>query len=302
MAVDLSRGTGPKREEKAPRMNYRHAYHAGNHADVLKHVVLVRTLDYLRQKDKPLAVLDAHAGIGRYDLKSAEAFKTGEWKDGVGKFLKQPLPDGVMPLLAHYMNMIHDLNPNGALRHYPGSPEIIARMLRRSDRMVFNEMHPQDADMLVARYTADKRVRVTRLDAAVSVKAELPFLEKRGLVLLDPAFEAPDELTKVTRMLRHILLRMKNAVVIVWYPLKAPESAKDVKTALASVGAANTLCVDLQVREGFAEGGLSGSGVVVVNPPYKLKAELELIMPVLVQRLGVGKWGKGSVSELTPPN
>ena len=154
-------------------MNYRHAFHAGNHADVLKHVALVRTLDYLRQKDKPFAVLDAHAGIGRYDLKGAEAFKTGEWKDGIGKLLSQPLPDTVKPLLAPYMNMIHDLNPDGALRHYPGSPEIVARMLRRGDRMVFNELHPQDADMLAARYATDRRVRVTRFDASVAVKAEL---------------------------------------------------------------------------------------------------------------------------------
>ena len=282
-------------------MNYRHAYHAGNHADVLKHVALVRTLDYLRQKDKPFAVLDAHAGIGRYDLKGAEAFKTGEWKDGIGKLLSQPLPDTVKPLLAPYMNMIHDLNPDGALRHYPGSPEIVARMLRRGDRMVFNELHPQDADMLAARYATDRRVRVTRFDASVAVKAELPFPEKRGLVLLDPAFEVADELSHVMHMLRHILLRMKNAVVIVWYPLKAPEQAQIFKTELASLGAAGTVCAELQVREGFAEGGLAGSGVAVVNPPYTLKAELELIMPVLTQRLGVGTWGKGSVSELTPP-
>jgi 23S rRNA (adenine2030-N6)-methyltransferase len=282
-------------------MNYRHAYHAGNHADVLKHIILVRILEYLRQKEKPFAVLDAHAGIGRYDLKGAEAFKTGEWKDGIGKMLARPLPDAVKPVLSLYLNMIHDLNPDGMLRHYPGSPEIAAWLLRRSDRMLFNELHPQDADMLAARYSADTRVRVTRLDAATSVKAELPFPEKRGLVLLDPAFEVADELLRVLRMLRHILQRMKNATVMVWYPLKAPDQAHAFKAELAALGEPGTLCAELLVRQGFAEGGLAGSGVVVVNPPYTLRAELELLLPILAERLGVGSWGKGSVSEITPP-
>jgi 23S rRNA A2030 N6-methylase RlmJ len=129
-------------------MNYRHAFHAGNHADVLKHIVLVRVLDYLLRKDKPLAVLDAHAGIGRYDLKGAEAYKTGEWKEGIGRLLSEPLPAAVRALLATYLNIIHDLNPDGAMRFYPGSPEIIARLLRREDRIILNELHPQDADTL----------------------------------------------------------------------------------------------------------------------------------------------------------
>jgi 23S rRNA (adenine2030-N6)-methyltransferase len=282
-------------------MNYRHAYHAGNHADVLKHIILARVLDYLRQKEKPFAVLDAHAGIGRYDLKGAEAFKTGEWKDGIGKLLAEPLPPEVRVLLQHYLNMIHDLNPDGVLRTYPGSPEVIVRLLRREDRIFLNELHPQDADVLAARYSGDKRVRVSRLDAAVAVKAELPFTERRGLVLLDPAFEVPDELNKTLRSVKHALERMQNVTLLIWYPLKAPDDAKDFLRGISDFNQPGTLTAELLVKEPFAEGGLAGSGVVIVNPPFTLRAELERIMPALARRLGLGTWGRGSVSVLTPP-
>ncbi len=268
---------------------------------MLKHIVLARALDYLRQKDKPFTVLDAHAGIGRYDLKGAEAHKTGEWKDGIAKLLAEPLVGDARALLAHYLNIIRDLNRDGLLRTYPGSPEIVTRMLRREDTIILNELHPQDADMIATRYAVDKRVKVTRLDAAIAVKAELPFSQKRGLVLLDPAFEVADELAKLIRMLHDILARMQNTVILVWYPLKAPGDAKTLLDAVTALNRPGTLNAELLVREGFAEGGLAGSGVLVINPPYTLKAELDVIMPVLAVRLGVGRWGRGSVSELTPP-
>ncbi len=283
-------------------MNYRHAFHAGNHADVLKHIVLMRVLDYLLRKDKPLAVLDAHAGIGRYDLKGAEAYKTGEWKDGIGRLLAEPLPEKVRALLATYLNIIHDLNPDGAMRFYPGSPEIIERLLRREDRIILNELHPQDADTLTARYSADKRVRVTRLDAAVAVKAALPFAERRGLVLLDPAFEVAGEMEKSARMLDHIIRRMQNTTVLAWYPLKASGDEAPLLTQAAALPCSGTLVAELRVREGFAEGGLAGSGLLVINPPHTLKAELEELLPTLAVRLGIGEWGRGSVRELTPPH
>ena len=282
-------------------MNYRHAYHAGNHADVLKHIILVRVLEYLLHKDKPLAVLDAHAGIGRYDLKGAEAYKTGEWKDGIGKLLSEPLPADVRSLTATYLNIIHDLNHDGTVRTYPGSPEIITRLLRRTDRIVLNELHPEDADTLSTRYAPDKRVRITRLDAAVAVKAELPFKERRGLVLVDPAFETPAEMEKASRMLSNVHERMQNTTILAWYPLKGTGAEKILLDAAAALPCAGTLAAELTVREAFAEGGLAGSGVVVVNPPHTLRSELELILPVLAARLGLGKWGRGSVKELTPP-
>ncbi len=282
-------------------MNYRHAYHAGNHADVLKHIVLARVLGYLVQKDKPFAVLDAHAGIGRYDLKGAEAYKTGEWKDGIGKLLSEPLPEDVRALLATYLNIIRDLNPDGSLRHYPGSPDIIARLLRRSDRIILNELHPADADTLAARYAADRRVRITRVDAGQAVKAELPFSERRGAVLIDPAFEVAGEMEKMARMLAHIYSRMQNTVVLAWYPLKADGAEVPLLEGAGALPCAGTLAIELRVKEGFAEGGLAGSGLVVLNPPHTLKAEMDIILPVLAGRMGFGTWGRGSVRELTPP-
>ncbi len=282
-------------------MNYRHAYHAGNHADVLKHVVLTRVLAYLRQKPVAFAVLDAHAGIGRYDLKGAEAYKTGEWKDGIGRLLAKPLPDAARNLMALYLNMIHDLNPDGTLRHYPGSPEIIARLLRAGDRMVFNELHPADADTLQTRFAGDRRAKLTRLDAAIAVKVELPFYERRGLVLLDPAYERTDEMQNLPRLLRHIFQRMKNAVVLAWYPLKEKDATVSMKQELAACVPGECFCAELQVRENIAEGGLAGSGLAICNPTFTLRGELEVLLPILADRLGEGKWGRGGIVDITPP-
>jgi 23S rRNA (adenine2030-N6)-methyltransferase len=282
-------------------MNYRHAFHAGNHADVLKHVVLARVLEHLRLKDKPFAVLDAHAGIGRYDLKGAEALKTQEWKVGIARLVAAPLPEEARNLCAIYLNILKDMNPDGALRHYPGSPEIIARLLRRGDRMIFNELHPQDADTLASRYGADKRVQVTRQDASQSVKAALPFKERRGLLLLDPAYEDAKDWQAVPRTIRHAMERMANTTVLAWYPLKTEADADELKQALAALDRPGTLCTELLVREPFAEGGLAGSGLAIVNPPFTLREELAVLLPVLAERLGKGTWGRGRVTVVTQP-
>jgi 23S rRNA (adenine2030-N6)-methyltransferase len=282
-------------------MNYRHAFHAGNHGDVLKHLVLVRVLEHLRHKEKPFVVLDAHAGIGRYDLKGAEALKTQEWKEGIGRLAGSTFPPEVRSLCAIYLNILHDMNPDGVVRHYPGSPEIAARVLRREDRLIFNELHPADADTLAARFANDSRVRVTRVDAGVAVRASLPFKERRGLVLLDPAYEDAKDWQKTARAIEDATSRMANVVVLAWYPLKSEADADGLKATLAASQLSGTLCAELLVREPFAEGGLAGSGVAVVNPPYTLKAELETVLPFLAERLGVGTWGRGSVTEITPP-
>jgi 23S rRNA A2030 N6-methylase RlmJ len=175
-------------------MNYRHAYHAGNHADVLKHIVLVRLLEHLKKKDKPFRVFDLHAGIGVYDLTANEATKTGEWVDGVGRLyddegLPIPLSDQAEELIAPWRATIAAVNVPGPLRFYPGSPELAAHLLRPSDRLMLNELHPEDFANLRVTYGRDRRVTLTELDAAVAIKAQLPPPERRGLVLIDPPYE-----------------------------------------------------------------------------------------------------------------
>ena len=282
-------------------MNYRHAYHAGNHADVLKHMVLARVLSYLISKDKPLAMLDAHAGIGLYDLAGAEAFKTGEWKEGIGRLLERPLTGEAATLAAPYLDVVRWLNGDGALRKYPGSPEIASRLLRPTDRLLLNELHPEDFNMVSARYAHDYRVRVLQLDAMVAVKAQLPFMEKRGLVLVDPAFEVGDETDRAARLVEHGLKRMETCCLLIWYPVKSANFADVFCQTLGSISKRPTLKIELMVRQAFADGGLAGSGLICINPPWTLHDEMQVLLPALASSLGQGKWGRGTVTWLTPP-
>lgn len=282
-------------------MNYRHAYHAGNHGDVLKHAVLSRVLAYMTAKEKPFRLLDAHAGTGRYDLTGPEAFKTSEWREGIGRLSGAALSASERALLAPYLDIVTGMNGPGALRRYCGSPEIAVRLMRRQDRIVFNELHPQDRTILSANYSGDPRIRVTGVDAAQAVKAELPFPERRGVVLLDPAYETGDDADRLIRMMAQIARRMAQTVVLAWYPVTSPEFAAVLleKAKLAKIP--GTLHLQLLVKEAHGQGGLSGSGMLVVNPPWVLKEESTAILAALVRVLGKGPWGRSTAEWLTPP-
>jgi 23S rRNA (adenine2030-N6)-methyltransferase len=282
-------------------MNYRHAYHAANHADVLKHIVLTRVLSYLVSKGKPLAVLDAHAGIGQYDLAGVEAFKTGEWKDGIGRLLERPLTGDAASLVVPYLDIVRALNGAGPLRKYPGSPEIAARMLRANDRLLLNELHPEDFNTASARYGRDYRVRMLCEDATIAVKSQLPFLEKRGLVLVDPAFEVVDETMRVAKLVEQALRRMETACLLIWYPVKTENFADVFCKAIASLCSRPILKMELMVRQAFDGGGLAGSGLICINPPWTLHDDMQVLMPALALSLGQGSWGRGTVTWLTPP-
>lgn len=273
-------------------MNYRHAFHAGNHGDVLKHVLLSRVLTYLTMKDAPLAVLDAHAGIGHYDLTGLEAIKTGEWRSGIGKLLGAKLDDEVTYLLQPYLNVVRLQNAASVLQFYPGSPEISRRLLRANDRLILNELHPQDHAALVARFAIYKRVQFNNVDALQAVKANMPFREKRGLVLVDPAFEVLDEPARVARMVSQGLGRMANVCMMIWYPVTTQKFANDFCGGLAFEGAKSVLQMELLVRTSEEGGGLSGSGLVIVNPPWTLFDEAQKIMPALAKILGESGQGR----------
>ncbi len=279
-------------------MNYRHAFHAGNHGDVLKHAVLVRILIYLTQKVSPLAVLDAHAGIGVYDLSGVEAFKTGEWRGGIGKLLDAPL---VHELLLPYLAVVEGVNVDGVLRYYPGSPALALAMLRPQDRLLLNELHPEDNDKLSIRFAAEPRVRVSGVDAMQAIKAQLPFPEKRGLVLIDPAFEVTDESIRVARMVQQALRRMAHVCMMIWYPVTTQAFADDLCAGLDYAGAKSVLRAEVTVRSAIENGGLAGSGVVVINPPWTLHAELETLLPALAAVLGENGQGRWSLQWLLQP-
>jgi 23S rRNA (adenine2030-N6)-methyltransferase len=281
-------------------MNYRHAYHAGNHADVLKHIVLARVLEHMKKKYKPFRVIDAHAGIGLYDLGGIEAGKTGEWEGGIGK-LTEPFSSEVEALISPYRAVISALNRHGGIRLYPGSPELALRLMREQDRMIANELHPEDAVMLERHFIRDPRVDVTSMDAETCIKAKLPPPERRGVILIDPPYELKNEAEKAVRMLAHGLRRFAQGVFLLWYPLKADDTAAQIVEQVRSLGIAGTLKAELRIREAFSAGGLAGSGVLIVNAPYRLDAELDAVLPALASRLGLGNWGHGSLSWAVPP-
>lgn len=282
-------------------MNYRHAFHAGNHGDVLKHVLLSRVLSYLTQKDAPLAVLDAHAGIGHYDLTGLEALKTGEWRGGIGKLLAAKLPSETTALLETYLDVVRAVNPASALQFYPGSPEIARRLLRPVDRLILNELHPQDHATLAARFGIYTRINLSAVDALQAVKATLPFLEKRGLVLIDPAFEVLDESSRVARMVSQGLQRMAQVCMMVWYPVTTQKFVDDFCAGLAFDGAKSALRIELLVRKPDEDGGLAGSGLVIVNPPWTLFNEAQKMMPALAKVLGESGQGRFKLEWILKP-
>jgi 23S rRNA (adenine2030-N6)-methyltransferase len=274
-------------------MNYRHAFHAGNHADVFKHAALALVLEQLLQKPQPFAVLDTHAGIGLYDLQADEVQRTREYEDGVGRIFGRELTSSPA-----YSRLIVELNPEG-LRLYPGSPEIVRRMLRDGDRLVLCELHPEDAEALKARYRADRSVQVHRRDGYEAIGALLPPPERRGLVLIDPPFEAKDEAQVLVRALKAGLRKWPTGIFLVWYPVKDGRVGDLLSKAAMSVPFPKCLRVEFSPYAPD-EASLPGSGLLVCNTPWKLDERLGGLCEELTGRLGHGR-ARWSLDWLTEP-
>ncbi len=275
-------------------MNYRHVYHAGNFADVVKHAVLARLVEYLKRKDKAFRVIDTHAGLGGYDLSSAEAQKTGEWLGGIGRLVGAKLDPEAQALLAPYLDVVREINPAGGVKAYPGSPLLVRRLLRRQDRLSAMELHPQDAARLKALFDGDIQTRVIELDGWLALGAHLPPKEKRGLVLVDPPFEEPGEFGRLADGLRRAHRRWPGGIYALWYPIKDRTAVAAFRRDLAQSGVPSILDVVLETRPAFREARLDGCGLVVVNPPYTLEGELRILLPVLHRLLAVesgAHWG-----------
>ncbi len=267
-------------------MNYRHIYHAGNFADVLKHAVLARLVTYLQQKEKAFRVLDTHAGIGLYDLSSEEAQKTGEWRDGIGRLLEGDLPAPIAAILEPYLTTVRELNPDSELTRYPGSPKLVRMLFRPQDRLSAMELHPDDYETLHRLFDGDFQSRVTELDGWLALGAHLPPKEKRGLILVDPPFEIEGEYERLADGLAKGYRRFAGGTFCLWYPLKKNAPIKAFHEALKALEIPKMLCAELSVRSDRETTGLSGSGLIIVNPPFTLKGELDLLLPFLKTRLG----------------
>ncbi|MGK6312790.1 23S rRNA (adenine(2030)-N(6))-methyltransferase RlmJ [Neorhizobium sp. DT-125] len=262
-------------------MNYRHIYHAGNFADVLKHAVLARLIRYAQKKDKAFRVLDTHAGIGLYDLSSDEAQKTGEWRDGIGRLMDADLPANVSELLGPYLAVVRELNPDGALKLYPGSPKLARMLFRPQDRLSAMELHPEDCNRLHNLFEGDFQVRVTELDGWLALGAHLPPKEKRGIVLVDPPFEEEGEYKRLVKGLASAHRRFPGGTYCLWYPVKKGAPIRAFHEELQALEIPKMLCAELLVKSDRETTGLTGSGLIVVNPPFTLKDELHTLLPVL---------------------
>jgi 23S rRNA (adenine2030-N6)-methyltransferase len=267
-------------------VNYRHAYHAGNFADVVKHAALARLVEYLKLKDKAFRVVDTHAGIGLYDLSSDEARKTGEWREGIGRLMQARLPAEAEALLAPYLDAVRAANGGGAVERYPGSPWIARHLMRRQDRLSAIELHPQDAARLKALFAGDIQARVIELDGWLALGAHLPPKEKRGLVLIDPPFEEPDEFGRLVEGLKAAHRRWPGGIYALWYPIKDQAAVAAFRRSLADAGIPRIIDVAFELRPASREPQLDGSGLIVVNPPYTFEAEMRAILPALHAGLG----------------
>ena len=265
--------------------SYRHGFHAGHHADVLKHVVLVQILAYLTGKETPLWFVDTHAGAGTYSLESAFAQKLGEFKDGIGRLWgRKDLP----PALVAYLAQVQALNPDGILRNYPGSPQIAMQMLREQDRLQLFELHSTESEVLQKQYAnAKRRVSVQPTDGFSGLKSVLPPASRRGLVLIDPPYEDKADYRKVAAAIRDALQRFATGVYAVWYPQVQRQESQDLPGQLKQLAEGDWLHASLTVKAPAKDGlGLHGSGLFIFNPPWNLEASLQAVLPVLVRLLG----------------
>jgi 23S rRNA (adenine2030-N6)-methyltransferase len=265
-------------------MNYRHAFHAGNHADVLKHVVLLGLLESLARKDTPFFVLDTHAGRGQYLLQGELSEKTGEAKGGIVRLF---VLHGLPPLVQGYLKRVQADNPVGALVNYPGSPLLVAQAMRAQDRLVACELQADEARALAALFAHDKRVQTQASDGYAAVKALLPPKERRGLVLIDPPYEAQEgEFTQILSALAEGLARWPTGVFAVWYPIKQRRSLLPFLRKAAKLQAKSMFVAELLVRPDDSPLRLNGSGMLVINPPWKLDEALAPALPVLARLMG----------------
>lgn len=274
-------------------MNYRHVFHAGNFADVVKHTILTRILAYLMRKDAPFRVIDTHAGIGLYDLKGAAAEKTGEWVDGIGRLVERDLPETARDLLAPYLDAVQAQNPDGELRFYPGSPLITRNMLRQQDRLMALELHPIDVEALRENFAGDFQVRVTHVDGWQALGTHLPPKEKRGLVLIDPPFEERNEFERMAQNLIKAHKRWPTGLYALWYPIKDVADVDKFVALLKASGIPKILRLELIIRQPSNPPRLHGTGMIVINPPFVLEEEMRTLLPLLTDVLsdeGRGRW------------
>ncbi|WP_392565862.1 23S rRNA (adenine(2030)-N(6))-methyltransferase RlmJ [Utexia brackfieldae] len=276
-------------------LSYRHSYHAGNHADVLKHVVLSLCIEYLKEKEKPFIYLDTHAGAGRYLLQGEHAEKTGEYLSGINRVWQQAeIPD----LLAPYMKVLGYYNRNVQLKYYPGSPLIAKQLLRDEDKLHLTELHSADYQLLRHEFLKDKRTKVLKEDGFHQLKSQLPPLQRRGIVLMDPSYELKTDYQQAVKAITEGHKRFATGMFALWYPVVSRTQTQRMINALVETGIKKILQIELAVRPDNTQKGMTASGMIVINPPWQLASQMETVLPWLHSVLVPENTGGYTVKEL----
>jgi len=278
-------------------MNYRHDFHAGGFADVIKHIVLVRILVYLQEKPAAFRVIDSHAGAGRYDLSGEEARRGGEWLTGIARIMQARFSEKTLLLLKPYLDIVRAFNPLAPLTAYPGSPLIARALLRPQDRLTACEVEPGARKRLIDALRRDAQARVVDLDGWTALPAFVPPNERRGLVLIDPPFEARDEFERMQAGFAEAFAKWPTGIYLLWYPAKSRRAADGLAQHVAEIagttaGGGKCLRLEFSVAPQTAGAALASAGVLVVNPPWTLADELKAILPELEKPLGQGGAGR----------
>lgn len=264
-------------------LSYQHEYHAGNFADVHKHLCLRVLFESLLKKDKPFCFIDCHAGSGRYDLQSPEARKTGESATGIANIWGQEEFSGTT---AAYLDAVTSLNPDGILHHYPGSPELARQWMRPQDAAILFELHPQAQQALRRHFGYDRRFSLHARDCYEGLPALVPPAIKRGLVLLDPSYEIKEEYQQVVELVARAQRRWANAIYALWYPLLPAARHRDLLRGLKQSGTGNILVSEMAISAPQDTGGMYGSGLAIVNPPWQADDAMEALLPGVCTLLG----------------
>jgi len=267
-------------------MNYRHAFHAGSFADVVKHAVLARILVHLVAKPAAFRVIDTHAGAGLYDLAGEEASRSGEWRAGIERLLKATIAPSVQALLKPYLDVVASLNNAGELATYPGSPALARAFLRPQDRLVACELEPKAFAALTHNLAGDRRIKTIAIDGWVALNAYVPPPERRGVIVIDPPFEDAQDFTRLAHGLETAHRKWASGIYLLWYPIKGRQEPDALARRLKRSGIPRVLRVELAVAATTAQGPLGGCGLIVVNPPWTLAGELGAILPELAKGLG----------------
>lgn len=278
-------------QDRGFSMNYRHAFHAGNFADVIKHTILARCLEHLKVKPAPFRVIDTHAGIGRYDLAGARAERTGEWRAGIGRLLEANLSSGIIDLIKPYLNAVQATRAVHGPNFYPGSPEIARYLTRGEDRLILIEKHPEDRATLARNMAFDGRAKIIEIDAWVGLNAFVPPKERRGLVLIDPPFEEPEEFERLFGSFSQAYRKWPTGTYALWYPLKDLSAVASFTWGLRSLQIPKMLNVEFRIKAPTRIPSLFGCGMIIINPPWRLRDELSQIMPAYSELLALDEGG-----------